>query len=273
MWLALSLVACRRESPKADPEFSDALAYLLGGFDTAAEADLAFVLRDLEGQIHEDMDLSASNPVDRSLIPARLTEADVADIERSNDSRDLSAAVPVAVAFSSTYGVEEHAGLQVLSDQTPVEPYSPEHYVRSFVEGRDCFEGRGCDVLRTSNDLTKENFLMTVDYVLLKDFRWVDLGLPDPSDATAAPGPERLAILGRSWTDRAYDGRDGNSHILQSFTVEVWIPSGGGTLRMQALWAETVFDGLSVTDDAVIATTRDGMDKNFEAVEDYLSEH
>ena len=274
LWsFALLALGCRRDSPPADPEFSDTLTWLLSSFDTAEEADLAFAMRALEEQIQRDMDLSSSNPVNRSLLPSRLSEADVADIERENTDRDIAAAIPVAVARRSDFPVERHAALQLLADQRPVEPYSPDKYDRSFLEGEDCFADNGCQVLRTSNDLTKENLLMTIDYLLLKDFRWVDLSLPDPSSTEAPSGPPRMAILGRSWTDRSWAGREGNSFIHQSYTVEVWIPQEKGSLRLQSLWSETEFDGLSVSDDAVIATTRSGIDRNFEAAEDYLAEN
>lgn len=272
-------LACRKDTPPADPAFSDALIYVLSTFE-GEEIDLAYGLRDLEDQIWSDMDPSASNPADRALQPAFLTEADVADLERQNDDRDLAKALPVAVAGLSAFPPADHARIQMLVDQTPVEPYSPDHYVRTFVEGRDCWEDRGCDVMRTTNDLTKDNLLMTVDYVFAKDFRWIDMALPDPSDVTAttaipAPvGDPRFAILARSWTDRSYAGRTGDSFIHQSFTVEIWIPTDdGGTLRLLSLWSETEFVGLSVSDDTIIATTRSGIDNNYKAAEDWLEEN
>jgi hypothetical protein len=272
--LVLSLVACRKESPAADPEFSDTLTYLLSSFDTGAEADLAFAMRDLEARIHSDMDLQASNPVDRSLLPSALAEADVADIERENTDRDLGAAIPVAVAGLSAWPVEAHVALQLMPDQRPIEPYSQEKYDRSFIEGEDCFEAGDCEVLRTTNDQTKDNLLMTLDYILLKDFRWVDLSLPDPSAEGQEPtGEPRMAMLARSWTDRSWAGRSGNSFVHQSYTVEVWLPQDSGSLRLQSLWSETEFDGLDVSDDMVIGTTRSGIDKIFATAEDYLAEN
>jgi hypothetical protein len=272
--LILSLVACRKESPAADPEFSDTLTYLLSSFDVGTEAELAFAMRDLETRIHSDMDLQSNNPVDRSLLPGRLVEEDVADLERENTDRDLAAAIPVAVAGLSAYPVEDHAALQLMPDQRPIEPFSQEKYERSFTEGEDCFEARDCAVLRTTNDQTKDNLLMTLDYILLKDFRWVDLALPDPSAEDQEPsGTPRMAMLARSWTDRSWAGRSGNSFVHQSYTVEVWIPQDSGALRMQALWSETEFDGLDVSDDMVIGTTRSGIDKIFATADDYLAEN
>jgi hypothetical protein len=270
----LLAAGCHKATKPADPEFSDALIFLLSEFE-GPEAELAFAMRDLEGQIATDMDVTASNPNDRALAPALLTRADVSSFDLHNTDRDISAALPVAVAGLSAFGTDDHAGLQLLSDQTPVEPYSPDHYQRTFSEGADCFDAQGCGTLRTDNDLTKDNLLMTLDYQLFKDFRWVDLELPDPSSVPDGEEPvnvgdPRWAILARSWTDRSFAGRNENSWIHQSFTIEMWIPQGKDTVRLLSLWSESEFDGLSVSDDAVIATTRSGIDRNFEAADDYL---
>lgn len=269
--LLVPMGACRRDSPPADAAFSDTLIYLLASIHSAEPAELAVAMRDLEQRIADDIDLASKDTVERSLQPARLTASDIESIERQNTDRDPAAAIPIAVAARSAFPTPEHMALQLMSDQRPIEPYSPDKYDRSFLEGEDCFLDRACDTLRTSNDLTKENLLMTIDYILLKDFRWVDLSLPDPDAPEESFGDERWAVLGRSWTDRSFSGRDDKSHIHQSYTMEVWIPEeSGSVIRMQALWSETEFEGLSVSDEAVISTTRSGIDKNFEAGEDYL---
>ena len=148
-------------------------------------------------------------------------------------------------------------------------------------------------------DSIKDNLLMTVPYWFYKDFRWVDMNLPDPeSVAEGEPavneGEPRWAMAAKSWTTETFEGESGNARILQSFTIEVWIPrdgagfvrdessvnanegtwtsdsTGGGTLRALALWSETEFDGLNVSDEAVAGTTRKGIDDNMQAQEAHL---
>ena len=60
------------------------------------------------------------------------------------------------------------------------------------------------EFLRTENPLVKDNAVMTLEYTLWKDFRWVDLNLPAPSDVpdgeTATnDGEERWALVSTSW--------------------------------------------------------------------------
>lgn len=270
--LIFTATGCKKAPPHANPEFSDAVRFLFSDFE-GEEADLAYALRVLEEQIAETMDLTAKKAKDRALQPDRLTREDVAHVD--HPGRDLSKAIPVAVAHLSPFPLEEHPRIQLLADQRPVEPYSPEKYVRTFQEGRDCWADGDCTYLRTDNDLTKENFLMTVDYRFTKDFRWIDLNLPDPAEVPEGEEPEntgtpRWAHIARSWTDQSYAGRKGNSWIHQSFTTEVWIPDGDHTVRLLCLWSETEFDGLSVSDEQVIATTQTGIDKNMVAHDAWL---
>lgn len=274
----LACVGCAKAPPPADPEFSDALIFLLRAFE-GPQADLAFAARDLESQTNADLDVTSNNTNDRALAPAFLTDADVADIERTNTDRDIARALPVAVAGLSDFPPEDHAALQLMPDQTLIEPYSPDKYDRTFTEGKDCFGDRSCDTLRTWNVLTKDNLLMTIDYELGKDFRWIDLNLPDPSEVPEGEEPRndgepRWAMLARSWTSESFAGRGDKNYIHQSYTIELWIPrkqsEEGRTLRLLSLWSETEIGGLNVSDDQIIATTRAGIDRNFRAVDDYL---
>lgn len=272
---ALSAGACRKDSPPANPKFNDAIHQAFVGF-RGPEADLAYALRALQGQL-EALDLDASNPVDRSVTPEPISDADVADLEHPAD-RDPADALPIAVAGRSAFGPDDAAVIQLLPDQTPVEPYSPDKFDRSFLEGGDCWVDRGCDWLLTFNDLVKKNLVMEVPYEFLKDFRWVDLNLPDPADVPEGeeavnPGEPRWAFVAQSWQAESFAGDGGGTVLAQSFTVEVWLPrDDGGTTRMNALWSETELS-VAVSDDAVVATTRGGIDRNFQAQEAWLEEH
>ncbi|MFT4625557.1 MAG: hypothetical protein ACI8PZ_004225 [Myxococcota bacterium] len=287
----LALAACVKV-PAADPEFSDAVRFLFRAFDDDP-ATVAFAIRELEAQVYQSMDVSAKSVNDRALLPERLTTEDVAGLDRPN--RPVGDALPVAVAGLSPFSPKEHTPIHLLVDHTPVEPYSPKYYEREFVEGRNCWADRDCDYLRTRNDLTKENALMTVDYWFNKDYRWIDLNLPDPSELAEGEeavndGKPRWAFMARAVNAESFSGRKDNAWIYQSFSIDIWVPrdgegyiagkkaefesdsSGGGSLRMLCLWAETEF-GLKVSDDVVIGTTRGGIDNNFQAADDWLAEN
>lgn len=293
---SVSLIGCKKPLTPANPEFSDALVFAFMSLE-GPSADMAYALRQLEEQTYANVDVLAEKTNDRALSPDRLTEDDIGSIPHPD--RPLEDAIPVAVIDVSTYAPTDHQHIQMLTDQTPLEPYSPEYYIRTFVEGDACWVDQDCEWLRTWNDLTKENLLMTLDYQFGKDFRWIDLNLPDPStleegEEAVNTGEERWAFVSRSWNEEEFSGRKENSHVHQSYTLDVWLPrdgggylhesgttsgdwtadsTGGGTLRVTSLWAETSFDGVSFSDDAVAATMREGIQKNIIAAEDWLTEN
>ncbi|MCO4746145.1 MAG: hypothetical protein KC912_15215 [Proteobacteria bacterium] len=292
----LASVGCSKAPPPANPSFDDALSYTFRTFN-GDEVDIAYAMRQLETQIYLGMDVEADRERDRALSPSELSEDDVFDIDRPD--RPLADAIPVSVATLSAHDPSPHAEIQMAVDQTPVEPYSPDYYDRTFLEGEDCFADRSCARMETRNDLIKDNALMTIPYWFYKDFRWVDLNLPDPEDVPEGEtavndGEPRWGIIAKSWTTETFAGENENAYIHQSFTIEVWVPrdgggfvrdgseqnadegewttdsTGGGTLRALALWTETEFDGLNVSDDVVAGTARKGIDDNFNAQEEHL---
>jgi len=295
--LILALLGGCRASPPANPSFNDAIQFAFREFETEEPARLAFALRQLERELYLAVDINANSNLDRSLSPARLTEDDLDGLQHPD--RDPALAVPIAVAKLSNHAVDEHRQLPLLADQRPIEPGSPTFYERNFLDGTEtCWHDRNCDFLRTLNDLTKENVLLTITYTLPKDYRWVNLALPDPAvepDPEATDENPRWAYIARSWaTERAIEDDDGAS-IEQSYSFEIWLPrdgngfvrdgseqnaddgewtadsSGGGTLRMLSVWAESDI-GAEVSDELVAYATRGGIDDIFDAQETWLSE-
>lgn len=295
---SLLLVGCKA-SPPANPAFDDAARYLLRVFDSGTDAERAYGVRQLERQSYLNMDLEASNPANRSVEPAPLQAEDVADLD--HPGRDLGLNLPLALGFLSDYPVDDHARVFLLEDMTPIEPSSPDIYDRTFLEGEDCWLQPSCSVLRTYNDVERANILYDLRFDLYKDYRWVDLNLPDPADVPEGEeavndGEPRWALYVRSWVPESVHG-DGAT-LWQSFAIEIWVPrdcqgfvrdgsednrdggdwttdsctGDGGTMRMQALWTETEL-GTDVSDDVKQAATRTGIDGHFEATEDWLAEH
>jgi len=263
------MIACTAE--KADPEFNDAAVEAMRQFNAEDPVVLAFAVRQLEDVLVQvDPDASL---VDRSTEPDRLTDEDVQGFGQRPD-RDPSAAIAVSVTHSSDHRVDEHVRVQMLADQTPIEPASPEVYDRIILEGEDCFAVGDCEFLRTENPLVKDNAVMTLEYTLWKDFRWVDLNLPAPSDVpdgeTATnDGEERWALVSTSWMQESAEAEDGTS-ILQSYSLEVWIPNDDGSLRNMALWSES---DSSFSDDIIASTTRSGIQGIFDAADEWLVEN
>lgn len=245
----------------AEEGFSDSLVTALRQFDAPDEELLPVVRNVFEHTLM--LDLEASNVNDRAVAPAALTAEDVETLATVHGV-DPAEALPMAVGGMSAFPVVDHARIQLNVDQTPTEPYSPEHYVREILAGEDCWLDRTCLRLDTHQELTKENILLTVPYSFFKDFRWLDmnLGLDDEP---------AWAVVARSWQEDSYSGESGKNTLVQSYTVEFWLPDGEGrTVRLLSLWSGTELS-IAAGDDMIVATTKSGIDRNFRAVEEFLA--
>lgn len=280
--LPIGLLGCARTSPAADAELNDALPWLLANFDGDSE-EIAEVLLAMEAKTYLTLDLDGSEP-DRSVEQSGLTEEHLANIEHPGVPLDTMAAM--TVGHLSPFQGDDHAGIVLMPNQVPVEPYSPDKYDRSFLEGEDCWLTRGCETIRTENDLIKKNALMQVGYVFNKDFRWINLA--DDDDP-------RWAVIGLSYMKESATGDGGKATIVQSYSIEYTIPRDGrgflladvelpedsvadydsdgeGTLRMQALWTETTFTNFTPGENMVKGTVRGGIIDNYDAADEFLAE-
>ena len=197
----------------------------------------------------------------RSFIPENLEEGDVSSL--THPDRALTDLLGVAVGHQSPWSSADHVLLIVAEDQTPVQPTAP-LYQRTFTgeSDPDCFAARQCMRLTSMNEVRRENLLMSVDFTVAKDYRWVPV--------TSDNGTERWGILGRSWFSESFAADDGDSTLWQSFTLDVWLEkSDDGLLRYQSMWTETEIPGVS-DDDIVRGVIRLSLDDTFEAEDDFL---
>ncbi|MCB9666080.1 MAG: hypothetical protein H6732_18375 [Alphaproteobacteria bacterium] len=256
--LVLALAACE-PPPPSPPAFDEATAFLFRAFDQPSETDLAFALRAAEETLRTDLDLEGPTEA-RSLTLPPLTAEDVADVTRPPDT-DPSTAQTMFVAARSAFPPARHAALQLRDDQRPLEPNAPDHYERTFREGRGCWLDRDC-ALRTSNDLVRKSAVVVIPFVLRKDFRWVDMDVVDP-DATAP----RWAYVARSWVpERATGGID---TLHQQYSVEAWIPDDDGLVRFISLYYDV--ETPLVPEAAARLTAQSGIDAIFRAAEEALA--
>ncbi len=256
--IALTPAACT-PPPEAPTELDELSAYLFRNFENEDPAVMAAGLANLHafftsGEVDLDADYG-----DRAYAVSPLTEDDVADVEVPATA-DLSAQEPVALVARSDHAPEAQATVMIEPDQTMVEPASPDHYVRTFLDPEDpsCFPDRGCAVLRTTNNIVKDKFPLNMTYDMPKDFRWLEMG---------EPGSGTWAVMGRAWVPERVVGEAGSVVMEQSFSIDVFLRDGDGAIRYMALWYEMDMD---VSSDVIAGTTKMGMNDMFEATEAYL---
>ncbi len=250
---------------QSNPSFDDALLYSFREFEGAAQ-DVAYALRALEDQVAA-LDLDSDELDDRLLSPGRMTPIYAGDLVL--DDLDPADTFAVGVAAASAHAAPDWEALILEDDLSEV--YELEEYDRDLDRGEDCWSGRGCEYLLTENEITSESLLGELSYSLNTDYRWVDLGLPDP--ATLAVGEEavseteRWAILARGWLDGPAESSGSSFNLLQTFTLEVWLPTPGGVVRVTAAWNE--YDSF-YDDDALAAQLEYGLDEQLAAEEAWL---
>jgi len=253
--LLTALAACRAPTPKAPAELDDLARFLFREWDNEDPAAMSDGLDTLERFMSErgmDKDLAF-----RRFDLLSPLESDLADVERPPDT-DPANTIGMAVIYESPWPLADHVRLQVEGDLLDAEP-SAKKYVRHFVEPADpaCFSDETCEVIRTSNDVTRSNILLSVDIVLKKDFRWVTL--PDG----------RKALAARAWNPVVHIGADPNTAVVQSFTVDLWLARADGkTWRYQSLYSENRVgvDDRQLTIDTVTAGTEDMFKKTDEVI-------
>jgi hypothetical protein len=255
-------VACK-PLPPAPEELSELSTYLFRNFENEDPDVLTAGMNNLAVHFAKvDLD---DDWEDLAYTVADLDEDDVADVERPD--RDPELCLPVGLVAPSSHKPARHAKVIILADQTPVEPNSPNTYNRSFIEPArpDGFPGRDFELLRSDNEIVKENVLMTIPYTMRKDFRWVDLTLDDE---------EGQGILARSWCEDEAHAIDGDTIIHQTFSIDVFLPWGKGGregLRYMALWSDSEVP--NVGEDLLQYTLKGGMHDIFVATEAWLDEH
>jgi len=258
--LLAAAIGCE-PSPEAPTELDELSAYLFRHFETEDEGVLEAGMGNLY-EFFRDIDLDVPYQ-DRAFATSPLTEDDIHGIVHAD--RDPALQQPVAMAMDSQHEPRGHSTAIIQSDQTPMEPASPNHYVREYVDPTDpsCFPDRDCAAVDTMNNIKKENLVMNATYDMHKDFRWVEM---------REAGNGEWALLGRAWCEEATIGDAGAITIHQSYSIDAFIlEDDGTTIRYMSLWTETEIDGV---DDTIIeGTTRLGMNDMFEATEDWITEN
>jgi len=259
------LVACK-PPPEAPTELGDLTTYLFANFDDpdprVMEAGMANILTYLE-DFESGADLAVDSAATaRSWTIPPLEEADWGGADHVEDVDPMSL-YAVSVAVRSAYTGADHAPLIGLVDQTPLEAASSARYDRTFLDDFEEWRAAREGALRTSNEIDRDNILLTLTYQCSKDYRWVEM--PDGSAAT----------VGRSWISESFvneDGAGGSGEDVMDFfsNLEVTLPSGDTTLRYNAVWGHVDFVP-SIDQTVLLNTVRNGIQEGMENTETYLA--
>jgi hypothetical protein len=263
------------EEYQTNPEFSHPARYLFREFDRASDADLAFVVRSLEASVESTVDWGSEELIDRSPAVDLLQGDDTEGLEHPD--ADPAECLAVSLAARSDHAIGRHVTAALQTDQTPGDPSAPDHHVRVFLEGTElCFADRSCAVLEVQDELTRSNPLFNITLTDRVDYRWLDLGLPDPTAVllgadSVNEGEPRWAIVSHSWLpERAADG---NAAFEQAYSLGLWIPADASAtaavLRYSASWTQTEL-GFTLDDTTMRQLARGAIQDAYDAQETWL---
>ena len=222
--LMTSVLGCATPQ-EAPTEIVDLSLFFFEEFDTADEALFGDAFINLEEAIAQNADLDGER-ADRqwelaTLLPEHLGGA------TAPEGEDPENQVTMGLARRSAYRPADHVGIILLPDQAPVDPSAPQ-YDRTFLVGEDCFAGRDCERLESSNSVTKSNLLLEVSYTAPKHWRHVTL--PDG----------RAAVAGRTWNPEKSIGEQGQNSIDQTYSVDLLFEDPedpSASIRYFTLWS------------------------------------
>ncbi|MBJ95769.1 MAG: hypothetical protein CMP23_15010 [Rickettsiales bacterium] len=265
-------------SYNANPNFEHPATWLYSHFETAEEAELAFVLRALEEDLLSSVNFDSDELIERSPSLAPLTETELAELKRP--AADPTACQAVSLASHSVHPVSRHALAALQSDQTGGDPSTPERHQRSFDDNSEqCWGSQDCQNLIASDEMTRVNPLFTIELTEELRYRWVELSLPAPSTTPLgqqpqAKGEPRTAILMRSWLPERAANTDNTAAFEQGYTLGAWFPGsnaeGHSTLRYTASWTQTVLP-VPLDDSTIRQLTRGAINDAYQAQEEWLN--
>jgi hypothetical protein len=264
---ALLALGCK-PPPEAPTELDELSAYLFRNWETEEEGVLEVGMYNLRQHFSTvELDVGFN---DRSYQLSVLADTDFDEVVVIPDGADPADCLGVGVVAGSAFDATQQTEAIIQADQTPIEPNSPNHYDRIFLDPTDpsCFPDRSCLVLRTNNDLRKENALMDIPYEMIKDFRWVELS------EDGQPGTGEWGILARTWVPERGVGESGNNTIEQSYSIDVVLPAVHGgyeTYRYMGLWSEST--GAIEGEDLVMGAMKMGMSDLFDQTDEWLEEN
>lgn len=175
-------------------------------------------------------DLTSDNPDDRAFIVGPFTRAEVEGlVEHDHDPANTFG---VGVLYRSPFSIDDHLHLIAQTDQSPTEPTSPDHFVRTWIDGDpECLQAGECATIQSHNDVERSTALYDIGYEIIKEWRPVD---------------EHLAA--RSWNIDEATSDGGAIEILQGYALDVFFDDGDSTIRLHMSWQETDIPGLDDSD-------------------------
>jgi hypothetical protein len=243
------------KAPIEAPEEVDALsAYLMANWDTEDEEVLAAGVQNLDTFLAA-ADMTADLN-DRTVTLSVLENENLGGLVQP-EGIDPALQIPVAVWGLSAHEIDAHVELVSDPNQICIASDSTVYQGREFTSDLVCWESGECRRLETFNEVRTETALADV---------WLDM---EGSFRRVLLEDGRDALLGRGYMPQQYIADNGSSSWDQRYTLDVWIPTDGGTFRYYAMWSSVTLGG--VGDDVYANLVKSGVQEYYDNTDAWIS--
>jgi hypothetical protein len=251
--LPFALLGCKAP-PQAPTRLEELCNFVFTHFDDAETEELTLGLDNLETWLNKGNNLADT------LEGYQITNLDKAAVENiDTSSEDVDALLGAAVANRHHHSTKRVSRAVVVDDWEEVAKLNYNVYDRDFHKEPSCFPGRECMRIGATS-YAEAKFAGIIDVVTRNriQFRWIE------SDAG-------WMMLQRSWLTEPADVSMDNIEVNAQYFLTVTYPeTSNKSVRLQATWIDADYGALPVSEDFAKQQIVKSMQKQGEAVEEWL---
>ena len=247
------LIGCAKQREPAPEEMEDLTRFIYQHYDD--DERLSEGLENLSAWLIDNVD------TEDSLAGYELDDLTEENIDAvTHPTGPLEGMIGAAAAMTSPHGITDHVTTMLLDDQVFSNPKNYNSYHRDFEGDTDAFDA-GSGRIRTINDVETGKLGITIPYILMKDYSWVQTASNED------------AVVCRSWIEEEACNDGGGTCVKHSYSVDIFLPKDDDTLRFTATWSELTspIDGLT-SEDFLVAQLAKGLIDVFESSDEFIAD-
>ena len=188
-----------------------------------------------------------------------LTTESVGQLDQC--TRDISGLIGAAVGSTSTYTVDELVAVQLNVRPARLKDSTTKYRRELLLNDEACFTANECDSLHYDS-ITTQNFAQGIqtDSVSRVQWRWVEMD-------------DGNAIVQRTWLALPLQASPAWFDVKEQFYLNVLMPRGERSVRVQAVWAVTQIDDAPVPENMALQLAINQMQEDAELYDEWLDEH
>lgn len=253
--LVLAMAAAGCAAPSQAPEELNQLTAFI--FEHAQDEDSALLqqgVANLETWMSKRLDETKDG-----YVVDNLTTESVGQLDQC--TRDISGLIGAAVGSTSTYTVDELVAVQLNVSPARLKDSTTKYRRELLLNDEACFTANECDFLHYDS-FTKQKFALGIqtDSVSRVQWRWVEM-------------EDGHAIVQRTWLALPLQASPAWFDVKEQFYLNVLMPRGDRSVRLQAVWAVTQIDDAPVPENMALQLAINQMQEDAELYDEWLDEH